>query len=49
MSVSAGKWLIIIGKILILIGTGMSTAAAVSQVAAEFGVSEAEIWAHGGF
>lgn len=49
MSTSIAKWLIIIGKILIIMGQGIPKAEAVSRVAAEFGVSESEIWEHGGF
>lgn len=49
MGISVAKWLIIIGKILIMIGQGIPKAEAVSRVAAKFGVSESEIWEHGGF
>ncbi|MEX0053020.1 hypothetical protein AB2T85_20620 [Clostridium butyricum] len=46
---SVGKWLKIIGRILILIGGGMSKPEAVSKAASEFGISESDIWSHGGF
>ena len=47
--ISAAKWIIIMGQILILIGGGMSKSQAVSKASATFGVSESEIWEHGGF
>lgn len=43
------KWLKIIGEILILIAGGMTKSEAVSKVSAKFGVSESDIWKHGGF
>lgn len=42
-------WLCIIAKILEAIADGMSETQAVSSVAKLFGVSESEIWKHGGF
>lgn len=46
---SVAKWLLIIAKIIALIAGGMSKSEAVSKASAEFGVSESDIWNHGGF
>jgi uncharacterized protein YoaH (UPF0181 family) len=42
-------WLKIIAYILKLIIEGMSKGTAVAMAASKFGVSESEIWKHGGF
>ena len=43
------KWLVIIARIIIIIAGGSSRSEAVSKASREFGVSESEIWSHGGF
>jgi hypothetical protein len=42
-------WVIIIAEVVLLIAKGLPKDDAVSQVAAKFGVSERDIWSHGGF
>lgn len=49
MSLSAYDWARIIAYILKIILEGRDKGDAVRQAAAKFGVSESEIWAHGGF
>lgn len=43
------KWIEIIAEILIIIARGIPKKVAVSMASEKFGVSESEIWAHGGF
>jgi len=42
-------WVKIIAEIVLLIAGGMSKQSAVSKISAKYGVSEDEIWKHGGF
>lgn len=46
---TALDWITIILEVIRLIAGGMSKADAVSSAADLFGVSESEIWRHGGF
>ena len=46
---TALDWIKIILEVIKLIAEGMSKADAVGSVASRFGVSESEIWRHGGF
>ena len=43
------SYLKIVAYILLLIAQGTAGESAVSKAAVKFGVSEADIWAHGGF
>ena len=46
---SVWDWMKIIAKIIELIAGGMSESQAVMRAASMFGISEKEIWKHGGF
>ena len=49
MLIDNSSFLKIVAFILLLIAEGTAKETAFSKAAAKFGVSEADIWAHGGF